>query len=218
MVKPEHTMDLNVFKFPDLHKHGVAFSSFMELRHKVLIEGLEWSLPTDGRFEMDQYDHPLSWYSVVTDGRQAVAGARALPCNSSWNGWTYMLLDAERGKLPGISRGLLPVYPNGPDTWECTRLVVAPELTQQERERALKLVVHGLCIAANTSGATKLISLSPLLFGRLLRSFGYDVNPLGERYLCEEDGRKYSAFSMPVDCDVGSSLAINPSLLCEQAA
>lgn len=129
-----------------------------------------------------------------------------------------MLLDAELGKLPGISGGLIPEYPIGADTWECTRLVVAPELSRRERETALKQVVHGLCIAADASGANKLLSLSPLLFGRLLRSFGYDAKPLGERYLCEDDGRSYTAFSMPVDLDIGSRVLSRAPHLCVNAA
>lgn len=211
-------MDLNLFKFPDLHRHGSAYSDFMKLRHNILVKGLNWTLPNDGRFEMDQYDHPLAWYSIVTDRGRAIAGARALPCNSAWNGWTYMLLDAELGKLPGISGGLIPEYPIGADTWECSRLVVAPELARRDRETALKQVVHGLCIAADASGANKLLSLSPLLFGRLLRSFGYDVRPLGKRYFCEDDGRNYTAFSMPVDLDIGSRAVIRVPSLCENAA
>lgn len=211
-------MDLNLFKFPDLHRHGSAYTDFMELRHNALVKGLDWTLPNDGRFEMDQYDHPLAWYSIITDRGKVIAGARALPCNASWNGWTYMLLDAERGKLPGISGGLLPDYPNGADTWECTRLVVAPELSQRDRDIALKLLVHGLCLAAKANGANKLLSLSPLLFGRRLRTFGYDAKPLGKRYSCQDDGRSYAAFSMPVDCEVGSSTAAKVSHICENAA
>ncbi len=193
-------MQLHTFSFIDQHLHGSAFADYLGLRYRVLVDDFGWDLSNDGSVEMDQYDHPGAVFSVVTNEGGVVAGARALPCNASWGGWSYMLKDAALGKVTRIPDDLLPEYPCSNDTWECTRLVSDDTmLSSRAGLMALRLVVFGLCQEAGGRGADNLISLSPSSFGRLLRMLGYNADPLGREYIGEEDGRLYRAFSMPCD-------------------
>ncbi|NRB17574.1 MAG: hypothetical protein HRU33_08400 [Rhodobacteraceae bacterium] len=193
-------MQLHTFSFLDQHHHGPVFTEYLALRYWVLVAKLGWELSNDGSMERDQYDRPDAVFSVVTYQGKVIAGARALSCNASWDGWSYMLKDAALGKLTRIPNDLLAEYPDDDHTWECTRLVM-DETVQSARVRlmALRLVVFGLCSVANKGGAETLISLSPSSFGRLLGIVGYAADPIGREYIGEEDGLPYRAFSMPCD-------------------
>ena len=138
-------MELHLFTFTDLHRHGDAFFGYLALRKQHFVDQLNWDLSHDGVNEMDQYDHPQATYAVVTDGGRVIGGARAMPCSANWAGWTYMLRDAWRGKADYIPRDLMTHYPDTSDTWECTRLILADDLAAEKRTLALKLVVFGLC-------------------------------------------------------------------------
>ncbi|MVO16821.1 acyl-homoserine-lactone synthase [Parasedimentitalea huanghaiensis] len=198
-------MQLHTFSFLDQYHHGPIFNGFLELRYRVLVENLGWELSHDGVVEMDQYDHPKAVYSIVTNKGQVVAGARALPCNASWGGWSYMLKDAALQKLKSIPDDLLDDCPDTANTWECTRLVTDDtNLAQLSRMKALRMVVHGLCKEAGKRGANDLISLSPSSFGRLLEIAGYSPVPLGRQYAANEDGRHYRVFRMPCDRKVNA--------------
>ncbi|UWQ93017.1 hypothetical protein K3727_09635 [Rhodobacteraceae bacterium M382] len=194
-------MELHTFCFSDLHRHGDVFWDYLALRKHHFVDQLGWHLSHDGRLEMDQYDHPLAVYSVVTHAGYAIAGARALPCNAMWGGWSYMLRDAHLGKLDFIPAGLMNVCPETEETWECTRLVLQDEIPSLQRALVLKLIVFGLCREVSTRGGTSTISLSPVALGRLLRTIGYDAFPSGEKYKGVEDRRLYRPFQML--CDPG---------------
>lgn len=193
-------MQLHTFSFLDRHHHGFVFPGFLGLRYKVFVEQMGWDLSHDNLLESDQYDHTAAVYSIVSDAERVVAGARALPCNASKNGWSYMLKDAALGKLPMIPSDLMQNLPTSRRTWECTRLVSDDvQLSARTRLEALRLVVHGLCLEAGGQGAEQLISLSPSSFGRLLNVIGYPARPIGREYQGDEDGRTYRAFEMPCD-------------------
>jgi len=186
-------MKLHTFQFLDQHKHGPAFATFLKLRQQILVDSLGWSLPNDGQYEMDQYDRVDAFYSIVTnDSGDAIAGARAAPCNASWGGWSYMLNDAAKGLIPEIPSDLMEHYPQTADTWECTRFVSS----QPEDSTATKLVVSGLCQIAAAHGAKELISLSPPRLLRLLQSYGYKVQRAGKTYLCDDDQKRYIPLKM----------------------
>jgi N-acyl-L-homoserine lactone synthetase len=197
----------HTFKISDLGTAGALFVGFLTLRNRVLIDGLGWTLSNDGHLEMDQYDNPLAVYSVVTTNDTVIAGARMLPCNATWAGATYMLLDAHQGAIEGIPANLMQHYPTDADTWECTRLVVAPELNADDRDTAMKLVVNGLCHHANVMGANRLVSLSPLTLGRWLGRLGFQAQVEGGHFKCHDDGRLYRAFSMKSGQQVSGPLS-----------
>lgn len=191
-------MKLDTFTIGDPPENGRLLSGFLKLRYNWFVARLNWSLPNDGMIEMDQYDNPLASYSVVSLNGEVIAGARAVPANADWMGWSYMINDARLGRLTGLPGHGMPDTGRSKSLWECTRLVVDDTLSQEDREMALALVIDGLCQMARKRGVTELVSLSPILFGRVLRRLGYAPSSCGESFHCEDDGRVYRAFKMAV--------------------
>lgn len=206
-------MRLTTFSFIDRGSYHQSYTGFLELRKRVLVDGLGWNLPVMGEAESDQYDNPTAIYSIVQVEGRVIAGARAAPCNARWDGWSYMLNDADLGLIPGIPQGLLPKYPKEKTVWECTRFVSDDNQgTNEDRLQATRIVVAGLCHLSGGLGARSLMSLSPAPLGRLLRSFGYNVSIAGDAYICADDGRRYRPFSMDCDEKVNSDLVVGHSV------
>lgn len=186
------------FDFSQLHRHGSAFFDFLHLRKQVFVDELGWDVPHNDDVEMDQYDTPVAYYSLVMDSGKVVGGARAMSTEAIWGTNTYMLRDAHKGKLPHIPKTVLPDEIATPQVWECTRLVISPTLTtNDERRNCLRLIVDGLVAQARTRGADTLICLSSHALMRSLRQLGYKVCRIGPSYRNDEDGRLYAVLSMP---------------------
>lgn len=201
-------MENITFDFSELHLHGPAFYDFLKLRKHFFVDVLSWDVPNNGIVEMDQYDNPLAYYSLVVIDGKVVGGARAMPTTSIWGDSTYMLQDAALGKLPDIPNNVLPREIVTSKVWECTRLVIADEITgHAERAECLSLIVGGLIDVAAAHGASELISLSPVLLRRTLRQLGYAASQIGEAYADSEDGRKYAVLSMETGSSVYASVA-----------
>ena len=90
------------FKLSDLHVHGGAFFEYLALRKTFFVDGLGWDIPHDAIHEMDQYDNPTAWYSLVLRDGKVIGGARCQPTSARWGEHTYMLRDAYEGKLGDI--------------------------------------------------------------------------------------------------------------------
>lgn len=182
----------------DLHLHGSAFFDYLALRKRFFVDALGWSIPHDDRVEMDQYDNPTARYSLVLDEDGTVlSGARALPTTARWGETSYMLRDAELGRIPGIPRNLMKGGGLTTGMWECTRLVIAPEVTTMaDRIACLGLICEGLVDMAQDEGATELVSLSNLWLLRALKKLGYDAELMTEPYVNGEDGHKYAVMKM----------------------
>lgn len=191
-------METHMFSLDALGENGQVFSDFLQLRHRYFVDGLSWNVPTNGHAEMDQYDNLTARYVVVTDQDRVVAGARATSTAAQWGGWTYMIGDAATGRLEGIPQDAVPTPVNDPGVWECTRLVVSDDLDGPGRHLALSLVVRGLCQVAAREGGHSLMSLSPILFQRVLSRLGYDPSPVGDVFLGMEDDRRYRVLQMPI--------------------
>ncbi|MBB4021936.1 MULTISPECIES: acyl-homoserine-lactone synthase [Actibacterium] len=186
------------FDFSNLHSHGAAFYDYLALRKKVFVDELKWDIPHNDSVEMDQYDTPIAQYSLVMYQGKVVGGARAMATSSTWGDHTYMLRDAQSGKLPKIPAELMTEDIASPAVWECTRLVISNDLTtQKERSECLSLIVDGLVDLAVENGASRLICLSSLALMRALRQIGYDVTRLGKTYRNADDGRTYAVLGMP---------------------
>ncbi len=187
------------FNLTNLHDHNDAFWSYLKLRKHFFVDQLGWDIPHDNQFEMDQYDTPVAWYSLVLDRGKVVGGARVMPTTARWGQHSYMLKDAVDGKLVDIPTAVLEHALESDGLWECTRLVVSDDLnTHAQRSECLSLIVAGLAETAASQGGTELMSLSPLALMRALRQLGYDASRIGEPYLNPGDGRKYAVLSMPV--------------------
>ena len=192
-------MEVITFNLARAHEHGPAFYEFLALRKRFFVDALKWNIPHDDDVEMDQYDNPRAWYSLVLLDGRVVGGARCMSTTTRWGSHTYMLRDAVKGRLIDIPPEVLGRDIAEPDIWECTRLVMSDELsTHGERSECLSLIVEGLIDVAANHGATELMSLSPLALMRALRQLGFGAERIGTPYLNEGDGRRYAVLKMPV--------------------
>ena len=186
------------FELSNVHLHGSSFYDYLCLRKKFFVDTLHWQIPHNADVEMDQYDNPMARYSLVLDddGR-VLAGARGMSTAAHWGDHTYMLKDAMTGKLSSIPSDVLPDVIESPKIWECTRLVISPEVkSMRVRTQCLDLIVEGLIGMANAEGADTLISLSNLWLLRALKRLGYGAELLGDPYENSDDGHKYAVMAI----------------------
>lgn len=186
------------FDFLGQHRHGTAFHQFLQLRKTFFVDGLDWDIPHNDDVEMDQYDNPTAYYSLVLDRGKVIGGARIMATNASWGQHTYMLRDALRGGLTDIPATVMPSDIATNKIWECTRLVISDCVESQvDRAGCLSMIVEGLVDIANRHGGVELVSLSPLPLMRALRQLGFAARRLGEPYANVSDGRRYAVLQMP---------------------
>ena len=191
-------MENITFNFTGLSAYGTAFFDFLRLRKRFFVDELGWDIPHDDDFEMDQYDHPRAWYSLVLRDGEVIGGARTMATTTRWGSHTYMLGDAVKGKLIDIPASVMPGRIVADEMWECTRLVMSDDLrTQAERSLCLTMIVEGLIEVAAEQGASQLMSLSPLALMRALRQLGFGAERIGQPYTNDHDGRRYAVLSMP---------------------
>jgi len=190
-------MKLITFDLSEMHLYGSAFYDYLKLRKDFFVDQLNWGIPHNATVEMDQYDTPEAYYSLVLNNGSVVGGARAMATSTKWGKTTYMLKDAADGLLDSIPSSVLPEVEDTNAVWECTRLVVSNDLTTaKERSKCLSLIVQGLVDISATLGAKELISLSPVTLARALRGMGYTARQVGKSYMSFEDGRKYAVLKM----------------------
>ena len=186
------------FNLTELHHHGSAFFEFLALRKQFFVDQLGWDIPHDADVEMDQYDNPKAYYSLVLKDGKVVGGMRAMATTAQWGSHTYMLRDAVDGKLMGIPADIIPHAEVTPNVWEATRVVISDSLTTQAaRAECLGLVLDGVVSQATAHGATEIIALCPPVFARTLRQLGYPARIIGEPYVNLHDQRRYVAMAMP---------------------
>lgn len=187
------------FDLSTLHEHGPAFFDYLKLRKLYFVDGLKWDVPHNDSYEMDQYDNPTAWYSLVIRNGTVLGGARVMPTTSRWGQHTYMLRDAYTGTINSIPSDAMPSEIVTPMVWECTRLVVSDELrTGVERSQCLSMIVDGLVDIATAQGASELVTLSTISLVRALRQLGFPAERLGEPYQDPGDKRKYAVLRMPI--------------------
>lgn len=189
-----------VFNMAAMHRHGSAFYDYLRLRKQFFVDQLGWDIPHDDDVEMDQYDNPTAWYSVVLRDGEVVGGIRVMPTTASWGQHTYMLRDVARGLVRSIpSEIVVDSAVASSRVWECTRVVVSDDLvTQAERARCLSLLSDGAVEVAGRHGATELMCLSRTTLVRALRQLGYPAERKGQAYTEPTDGRQYTMITMPV--------------------
>jgi len=187
------------FELSNLHRHGPAFFDYLKLRKRFFVDRLGWDVPHNDDYEMDQYDNPTAWYSLVLREGEVLGGARVMPTTSIWGRHTYMLRDAFTGTIDSIPRRAMPSEIVTPMVWECTRLVISDGLrTHDERSRCLSMIVDGLVRIAEDHGASELVTLSTISLMRALRQQGFPAGRLGEPYRDPGDGRRYAVLRMPL--------------------
>ncbi|MCG6903883.1 MAG: autoinducer synthase [Rhodobacter sp.] len=187
------------FDLSRLHEHGSAYFDYLKLRKEFFVDVLKWDIPHNDKYEMDQYDNPTAWYSLVLRDGKVIGGTRVMPTTSHWGKHTYMLRDAMHGRLENIPNTAMPADINSPYVWEMTRLVISPELrTAKERAECLSLMGQGLYDIAASEGCVEYMGISSIALVRVLRQLGFPLERLGEPYYDKEDGRRYAVLRMPV--------------------
>lgn len=193
-------MEQITFNLAQLHTHGTAFYDFLGLRKRHFVDELGWDIPHDDNVEMDQYDNPTAFYSLVLRDGVVIGGARAMATTAKWGTHSYMLRDALKGKLIDIPASVMAANVETDSMWECTRLVMSNDVdTHADRSMCLSLIVQGLVDVAAEQGASQLMSLSPLALMRALRQLGFAAERIGVPYLNEGDGRRYAVLAMPAE-------------------
>lgn len=191
-------MENITFNLLDLHRHGPAFFEFLALRKRFFVDQLGWDIPHDDQVEMDQYDNPKAYYSLVLRDGKVIGGMRAMATTAQWGAHTYMLRDAVDGKLIGIPADIIPHADVTPMVWEATRVVISDDVTTQaDRAACLSLVLDGIVAQARAQGATEIIALCPPVFARTLRQLGFAARIIGDSYVNLHDARRYVAMRMP---------------------
>lgn len=204
-------MENITFNLTQLHQHGAAFFEFLALRKQFFVDQLGWDIPHDDDVEMDQYDNPKAYYSLVLQDGKVIGGGRAMATTAQWGSHTYMLRDAVEGKIIGIPDTIVNQIEVTANVWECTRVVVSSQIkTPAESAECLALIVRGLAEQAREQNATEMMALSRPSLLRALRKIGYNPRLIGEPYVNSDDGRRYVAMSMPVGSQIEATPKITP--------
>jgi N-acyl-L-homoserine lactone synthetase len=203
-------MENITFNLSQLHQYGTAFYDFLGLRKRFFVDQLGWDIPHDDDVEMDQYDNPKAYYSLVLRDGIVIGGMRAMATTAQWGSHTYMLRDAVDGKLIGIPADIIPAAEVTPDVWEATRIVISDDVkTHAERSQCLGMVLDGVVEQARAHGATDIMALCPPVFARTMRQLGFPVHIIGEPYVNLHDNRRYVAMKGKLS-GVRSKTAGNP--------
>ena len=211
-------MENITFNLTELHKHGTAFFEFLALRKKFFVDQLGWDIPHDDDVEMDQYDNPKAYYSLVIKDGKVVGGMRTMATTAQWGTHTYMLRDAVDGKLIGIPTDILPAAEVTPTVWEATRIVISEDIkTHAERSECLGMLLDGVVSQARAHGGTEIMALCPPVFARTMRQLGYPVYPIGEPYVNAHDNRKYVAMKGKI-AGIRSRKTDQPTESCQKVA
>ena len=185
------------FDLSTLHEHGSGFFDYLRLRKRFFVDQLQWDVPHNENYEMDQYDNPLAWYSLVVDNGKILGGARVMATSSIWGKHTYMMRDAHDGKLDSIPSNAIPDGVASPQVWEMTRLVMSDDLEGlDDRRTCLQLICDGCIDIVQAHGCCELRAMSSLAMLRVLRQVGYPVDRVGDIWRDPGDGRQYSAMKM----------------------
>ena len=130
-------METLIFDYNEVFKGPRAqdMREFLELRFRVFVQGLGWSLPSRDGMESDQYDNPNCTYILVKRSGRVVAGARIIPSCQDWFGQTNLLRDAAKGRITSIAPDLFPSDYDFADSYECSRLSVDVDQLSKPRGR-----------------------------------------------------------------------------------
>lgn len=187
------------FDLSRLHEHGSAFFDYLKLRKQFFVDAMKWDIPHNENYEMDQYDNPTAWYSLVIRDGQCIGGTRVMPTTSRWGKHSYMLRDARHGVVESIPADAMPGEVHSPYVWEMTRLVISSDLkTAKERAECLSLMGQGLYDIAESQGAMEYMGISAVALIRVLRQLGFPLERMGEPYYDAADDRRYTVMRMPV--------------------
>lgn len=167
---------------------GSLLPDLLRARKVAFIDKRGWDLPHVRGMEYDQYDTPASVWSAIHEEGRVVAGVRLTPTDHRVGIYTYMIKDAQDGKLPGMPTELLDgAAPVDPDVWECTRVFVLDDQPIKNRLLAQRKVPEAMMNMGKFVGAKSLIAITPDNWPRWYPRFDLRAKGIGP-ILEMEDG------------------------------
>lgn len=149
-----------------------AVAAIQELRRRLFVDRLGWSLNVSGAREIDQFDTDHAVYCAVYKGAELVGCFRAISA-----------------RHPYLARTVFPelaqfcAYPTHSDVWEISRLGF---LADQDPESG-RIVYAAMFLFARLVKARSLVALVDLCHERLLRRLGIRTRRFGEPQVIGED-------------------------------
>lgn len=154
-------------------------AQFLNLRKKVFIDALGWDVPQASDYEFDQYDTPHSRIVLVTLGKRIVAGMRLIPSTARVGIYSYMLRDAQDGKLPGLPDTVLSQKaPVSETVWEGSRVFILPDIPRKLRYKVREMLLHEMLLECRRNGVDEVICLVPTWWPKL-RLHGISIHAIG---------------------------------------
>lgn len=172
---------MTILSFSNIHEHGPLFLNFMRERKKVFIDRLGWELPHSDGMEFDQYDTPNARYIIQHEGDKVLGGMRLIPTTSQVGVYSYMMRDAQQGRLDSLPCNLLNgVAPVNEHIWECTRVFISEGIPNKQRRAIQFSMVQSMIeLSREQFGATSLLAITHHTWFRWYPRRGINATPIG---------------------------------------
>ena len=160
------------------------FQQSLTLRYRTFVAQYGWDLPTVGETESDQYDTIFAHHVLLIDGSRVIATIRLLPTTHDIFGTTYMILDAHRGKLPGMPANIMRSEIIAPTTWEASRMAICKSVPRQLIYPTIKQLIETAQMHIRANGGNSMLGLMKPQFIRIFSRLGIKAHPFGP--ICEQ--------------------------------
>lgn len=182
----------------NLHEFGDLYPRYLEARRAVFIDQKGWQLPETEGMEFDQYDTPLARWIVIHNDADILASVRLMPTTATCGNHSYMLRDAQLGRLPGLPTDMLyDIAPVDREIWEATRLFINETVPLAHRMQVQKTLMREMVACAEAMQATHVIGIVPALFKRWLKRIGMTAEAVGPVKLIAGDKVQAALMTVP---------------------
>lgn len=188
-------MKTAILNFENIHQHGDLWLQHLKLRKSLFVDEKGWQVPHNTIIEWDQYDTGNTQYIISHIEGQVVAASRLNPCSFEACERSYMIRDAQLGRLEGFPKLQFDNPPTNCDVFEATRFTVNPSLQQTQRTQALEHNAQALAVTARNLGASKLIALMHPGFAGWLSRLGLPTSHVSPP-VRDKDGSKICVLQM----------------------
>jgi acyl homoserine lactone synthase len=180
---PDGHIKTTALSFTNMHQHGDLLLSYMRTRKSIFVDRLNWNVPEAEDIEFDQYDTPLCRWIAVHEFGEVIGGIRLTPTTAKMGVYSYMLRDAQHGKIEDIPTDVLffdaPVKKN---ILEASRLFISDAVPAARRLQLHTRLVRQMRQTAIDQGADWLIGIVPAVWSRWMRRIGADAIPVGPKF------------------------------------
>lgn len=181
-------MQVTSFSYSTLHLHGDLLPNFFRARYDAFITKRGWDLPNVDGMEFDQYDTPATTWIAAHQGSHIRAGVRLTPTTHRCGTYTYMIKDAQDGKLDSLPTDILyDPAPVSDNVWEASRIFISDDQSVKERIAAQYAITRAMVETGAARGADELLAITPGTWPRFYPRFGLDAYAVG-RVMNMEDG------------------------------